>query len=244
MRSFFNKEKSHEIHETTKIVIASGAEGSGVSIVSEIIASSLTKLSNVALIELGKPHFYNALNFEKRFLTRGFVDFFEKLRNSERIKPGQGNKYEKINWIVRKTGDNEPLQTQELFRALYFPKEEYCVFDCSGLDKATSLSLLAEADIPVVVIDPLPSKLIETRDFLEKVRVNMPDAVLIVNKMNNGVHKAELSRYLGTNSFFSISSALLEYIYKAEYNSELLSSFPESLELLSKTQDMLYNLFQ
>ena len=244
MRSFFNKEKSHEIHATTKIVVAAATEGAGVSLVSELIASNLSELSSVSVTELGKPHFYDALNFEKRFLFTGFVDFFEKIRNSEHIRPGQANKYENINWIVRKTGDNKALQNQELFRAMYFPKEEYCIFDCSGLDNESSINLLAEADIPVLVIDPLPSRLVESRAFLEKVRVNMPEAVLIVNKMNNGVHKAELNRYLGTNEYFSIDSALLEYIYKAEYNSVLITSFSETKKMLAETQDMLHNLFQ
>ena len=244
MRSFFNKEKSHEIHATTKIVVAAATEGAGVSLVSELIASALSNLSSVSVTELGKAYFYDALNFEKRFLFTGFVDFFEKIRNSEHIKPGQANKYENINWIVRKSGDNKVLLNQELFRAMYFPKEEYCIFDCSGLDNESSMNLLAEADLPVLVIDPLPSKLVASRSFLEKVRVNMPEAVLIVNKINKGVHKAELNRYLGTSDYFSINSALMDYIYKAEYNSVLVSSLPEAKNLLVETQDMLYNLFQ
>lgn len=228
----------------TKIVVASGCSGGGVSLVSELLAYGLTDLSSVCLVELGKPHFYNALNFEKRFLTRGYIDFFEKIRNSERIKPGERNNFEKINWIVRKAEDDEPLQNQELFRALYFPKEEYCVFDCSGLDNKTSLNLLAEADVAIVVVDPLPSKLIESRDFLEKVKINIPETIFIVNKMNNGVHKAELSRYLGQNDSFSISGSLMDIIYKAEYNAVPISSLPEAKEIVDKTQDMLHKLFQ
>ncbi len=244
MRSFFNTEKEQELHPGIKIVIASGGSSCGVSFISELMATSLSKLGKVSLIELGKAHFYDSLAFEKRFLSRGFINFFEKIRNNEHILPTEKNEYGKINWIVRESGDNKALKAQELYRALYFPKEEYCIFDCSGLDFETCLNLLAEADVPIVVIDPLPSKLVENRDFLEKIRINLPDANLLVNKMNNGVHRAELVRYLGTKLFFSIPSVPLEYIYKAEYNSILISELNETKTLLSQTQDMLYKLFQ
>ncbi len=244
MRSFFSKEKNGELHATTKIVVASGCSGSGVSLVSELIASGLSKLSSVSLVELGKPYFYNALDFEKRFLNRGFIDFFEKIRNSERIKPGDRNSFEGINWIVKMPEDRNSLQVQELFRAMYFPKEEYSIFDCSDLDNQSALSLLAEADVAIVVIDPLPSKLIETRAFLEKIKINMPEAYFIINKMNNGVHRAELSRFLGKNESFSISSSILDIIYKAEYNAMPISSLHEAKDLVLKTQDMLHKLFQ
>lgn len=244
MRSFFNKEKEHELKPCTKIVVASGSSSAGISFVSEIIALGLHKIGSVSLVELGKPYFYNAYNFEKAFFSRGFNDFFEKIRKGERINNLERNEFEKVNWLVRKPEDLEKLSPQQLFRSLYAPKDEYCVFDCSGLDMESSINLLAEADIPIAVIDPLPTKLIESRDFLEKLKISLPNAILLVNKMNIGVHRAELIRYLGTKEFFSMPSVPMEYIYKAEYNCLPISGLSETRQILGNAQDMLYRLFQ
>ena len=244
MRSFFNKEKDREFKPSNKIVLASGTSGSGISFVSQLMAMELTKLSSVSVTELGKPYFYSALGMEKRFYNRGFVNYFDMLRANEHIDFSKKNEFLGVNWYVKLANDSESLPISAVFRAIHMPKEEYCLFDCSGLSNELSLSLLAEADLPIIVIDPLPSKLILARDFLESARISLPEAVLVVNQMNNGVHRAELSRFLGTKDYFSIPSVPQEYIYKAEYNSIPVSELPEIGPSMAKTQDMLSKLFQ
>lgn len=244
MSSFLLKhDEVKELRPSRKIVVCSGCSGSGSSFVCSVLASGLTRMGSVSVTEMGKSHFFDALGLEKHFLSRGFIDYFGKIRANERIASEPSNMFEGINWLVRNSCDDEPLTAAELFRCFYIPKEEYCIFDCSGLDQDSSMALLAEADFPVVVIDPLPSMLARSRSFLEKIRITMPDAVLIANKMNPGVHSNELSRFLGTKEYFSISSVPSEYIYKAEYNSKPVSSLAETASMLGKTQDMLCRLF-
>lgn len=244
MSSFlFKHDDINELKPSRKIAVCSGCEDSGVSFVCSFLASGLVRIGSVSVTELGKSHFFDALGLEKHFVSRGFNDFFAKIRTNERISSEPQNLYKGINWLVRKSCDDEKLSPAELFRSFYVPKEEFCIFDCSGLDYDSCMALLSEADFPVVVVDPLPSRLMKSRVFLEKLRISLPDAVLICNKMNPGVHSSELSRFLGTRDYFSISSVPDEYIYKAEYNSMPVSELKEIAVLLEKTQDMLCRLF-
>ncbi len=213
---FGKQEREHTLTPPERIAVAGAAAGSGASFVAGLLVFGLRALGSVSLTELGEAHFYDALAFEKRFL-RGFTDFFSGLRQGAHFC-GEKNIYEGINWIVRKSGDNDSLAPPELFRALYMPKEEYCVFDCSGLDAQSSLALLAEAEHQIAVIDPLPSSLSRSRDFLERLRLSLPEALIIVNKMNPGVHRAELEHFLGTKNYISLPLEPPQHIYKAEYN--------------------------
>lgn len=245
MRSFFfGKEKLSDLYQTKRVVVYSPVRGSGISFVSELIALGLVKIGSTALIELGSPKFYDSLGFEKKFLAKGYIDFFEKIRAKQSISFDKGNMYKGVSWIAKKSLDNEILSPADVFRLFVAPKEEYCIFDCSGLEEDLALSLLAEADYPIVVIDPLPSKLVFSRSFLEKLKISMPSAIIIVNQMNKGVYSSELSHFLGTSNFYSVSSIPQEYVYKAEYASVPISTLPELAKNLVKTQDMLSKIFQ
>ena len=245
MSSFFigkNKEL-RSFKPSSKIVVASGARGSGVSIISSLLAFELSKRGSTALVELGRSHFFDALDLEKALYTHGFINYFEKIKANEHIEDCFGNEYKGINWIVRAGGENSALNPAELFRSLYLPRQEYCIFDCSGIDNDIALALMAESDFAIAVIDPLPSKLSESRAFLERLRISLPKTILMVNSMNPGVHKSEFDRFLGTKDYFSVPSVPQEYIYKAEYNCKLVWELPEVAKNMAKTQDMLYKLF-
>lgn len=226
-----------------RIAVAAGAAGCGCSFAAEMLAAGLSELGSVSLTELGSPHFFDALSLEKHFLSRGFTDFFGRLRRNESFGCDK-NLFAGINWIARQGDDRDALSAAELFRAFCSPKEEYCIFDCSGLGSEEALAVLAESDCPVCVVDPLPSRLCESRRFLEKLRLGLPEAVIIVNKMNRGVHRAELERFLGTKDYLSFPSVAPEYIYKAEYNSMLTAAVQGFAAQYGKAQDMLCRLFK
>ena len=245
MRSFFfGKEKFNELYQTKRVVVYSPVRGSGVSFISELIVFGLSKIASTCLVELGSPKFYDSLGFEKKFLASGYIDFFEKVRAKQNISFEKKNMYKGVSWIAKKSLDTDILSSAELFRLFIAPKEEYCIFDCSGIDQDTALDLLAEADYPIIVLDPLPSKLVLSRSFLEKLKISLPNAILIINQMNEGVYVSELVHFLSTKSFFSVSSVPQEYIYKAEYASVPISTLPELHQNLAKTQDMLSKIFQ
>ena len=239
----FKKEKEYTLKPQSKIVVASGARGCGVSFICAFLADGLKRLGTVAVSEPGRPYFYNAMSFETKFLYRGFDPFYEKLKNAEQIK-SINNLEGGVNWYARKPDDYGTLSPAELFRSLYIPKEEYSIFDCSGLDSELSLQLLAEADRAVAVVDPSPVKLFESRVFLEKLLLKIPDAVIIVNRMNDGVYRNELNRFLGSRDYFSMVSVPPEYTYKAEYAGINIMDIDKVAQNMRETQDILLGLFK
>lgn len=240
---FFRKEEPQSLKPSRRIVIASGCRGCGVSFITAFLADGLKRLGTVSISEPGRPYFYNALSMEKKFLYRGFDPFYEKIRRAEKIN-GVNNTEDGINWYLRKGDDFEPLSAAELFRSYHIPGEDHCLYDCSGLDEDNSLALLLEADRPVIVVDPGPVKLFESRNFIEKALLKLTDPVIIVNRMNDGVYIRELNRFLGSRNYFSMVSVPAEYTYKAEYAGIGIMEIKKVSEELSETQDILLGLFK
>ncbi len=221
-----------------RIVVRGAAPQAGCSFICGLLASAG---SDAAVIETARPYFYEAMGMEKRFAA-GFCDCFARLRAKQRI-PDAANEDEGINWIARRPEDAAPLSASELFRLFAFGGGRVSIFDCSGLGEDISMDLMADADACAVVIDPMPTKLFAAADFLGRVRASLPDAVLIVNKMNGGVHEKELSRFLGTSGYFSVPSVPYDLMYRAEYDCQLPSRLPQAAGILGKTQDMLIKMF-
>ena len=241
--SLFRKEKPISLKPSQRIVIASGCRGCGVSFVTSFLADGLKKLGTVSISEPGRPFFYNALAMEKKFLYRGFDPFYEKIRSAEKINE-INNIEDGINWYLRKGDDFEPLGPAELFRSYHIPREDHCLYDCSGIGSEDALALLLEADRPVIVIDPSPVKLFESRNFIEKALLKLTDPVIIVNRMNDGVYIRELNRFLGSRNYFSMVSVPTEYTYKAEYAGINIMEIDKVSSELTEIQDILVGLFK
>ena len=239
-----------KIKERKLIAVAGSAEDVGTSFVCGLLAAqykthcrgmntpergriSLTERrrgeESITLAELGKPYFYGALGFEKRFAIRGFVSYTQLLQNGSVQE--LNNTADGINWAVLSPQDAAP-DTPELFRLIYNLPGDNVILDCSGLSDEVKLNVLAEADRAIVVIDPLPTRLLEAYSFLEDVRLRLPKAELLVNKMNKGVHKNELKRFLGGAGFSELPLYDQSGIYKAEYNCRLPAEFIDNIPLI------------
>ena len=241
MGSFiFKKKEVQGLKPCRRIAVAAGCRSCGVSLVSSFIANGLRNYGSVSLSEPGRAYFYEALSMEKRFLNRGFDPFYSRLRKSEKITDVNNTECG-INWYLRMPDDNMPLSSAELFRSFYIPKEEFAVYDCSGIDDENCMQLLAEADKAVVVIDPSPVKILESRDFLEKCIMHIPDLIIVVNKMNPGVFVSELNRFLGTKQYISVPFIPPDYLYRAEYAGVPPTGLKKLPEEYFKVQDILVN---
>ncbi len=240
MGYLFKKKELKSLRPCRRIAVAAGSHSCGVSLVSSFIADGLKSHGSVSLSEPGRAYFFEALSMDKRFLNRGFDPFYERLRNSEKI--GDINNTEDgINWYLRMPGDNRPLSSAELFRSFYIPKEEYAVFDCSGIDEENLIQVLAEADRAVMVIDPSPVKILQSREFLEKCIMHIQGLIIVVNKMNPGIYLSELNRFLGTKQYVSVPFLPADLLYRAEYAGVLPTALKKLPEEFFKVQDILVN---
>lgn len=216
-----------------KIAVCSAVSGSGVSFTSMLLARALSAEGTVTLVELGKPYFYDAFGFASKFTITGFCDYFAATEKKRRL-PELANLWSGINWALRKSLPGEPakeLSPSTLFRLINSLPGNYLVLDCSGLEGDSLLELLAEADDIIIVVDPLPGKLLPGTQNLQRLRLKFPDARIVVNKMNPGVHRAEFEKYLGSSDYICLPALDAKTIYKAEYSCILPCDLPGGSKL-------------
>ena len=221
------------VREVTRIAVAGICRGAGASFVSGLLARQLAGQGRLTLAELGKSYFYAATGMEKRFAARPFA-FYSRL-----IETGKGvksvyNLEDGINWALREPGSAPEKEPSTIFRCFSSLPGDIVIGDCSGLERELSFAVLAEADKAVVVVDPMPSALFEAFDFIEDVRLRLPQAVIVVNKMNPGVHQGELRRFLGTRDYISLPLLPGQLLYKAEYNCMLPADMPEVQDVMGQ----------
>lgn len=197
-----------------KVAVVSACSGAGGSYVcSQILKNGLISMKTPSglrsLIELGKPYFYVALGMEKRFLGRRFFDFASGGKYETNIEMG-------INWYVRKPGSE--LSPMNAIKAVSMTPGSLLVFDCSGAGEELVLSILPEMDMVYLVLDPSPVKLLESEGYIEKIKNYSPKYTLIVNKYSQGIHKGQLSAFLGTQNYEVLPAVDLKSLHKAEYN--------------------------
>jgi hypothetical protein len=73
-------------------------------------------------------------------------------------------------------------------------------------------------DAVICVVDPIPSGLIPAASEIERLRLKCPRGIWVINKMNRGVHRGELKRFLGGVDWIEIPYLAPEHLYRAQYN--------------------------
>jgi len=220
-RSPISLKKNEALHLNRRIAVVPCSPGAGASFVVSKLVSEESGTKSV--VELGNPYFYLSLNLNKRFTAENFT-FYEDVINRKGLREIRNN-YSDINWLLRKPMNREPLPERTILKACEFPPEGTVFYDFSGVFGDTLFSVLPEMDAVYLVVDPLPSRLIEWSLHIEKLRLICPEAGIIVNKMNKGVFKKELDKFLETSDYTEISFVNPELVYKAEYNCTLPQYF-------------------
>lgn len=209
-------DKRSEASEPFRLAVVGACRGAGASFVSSrVLQGGLyeghTPDGLRTLCELGSPYFYTALGFDRRFAGRTLHGYSSHGKHELNMEMG-------YNWYVRKP-DETSVGDREVLRCFYDAAGSFIVYDCSGMAGHDVLDdVLAEADKIYLVIDPLPTKLISSQLFTERIRVSFPKTELIVNKYAKGIHRRELASFLGTRDYHTEAFMPAESIYRAEYN--------------------------
>ena len=188
---------------------------------------------------------YDEIAMEQRFARRLFCDVYGKIEAAEPVKMVKStkrlNEEEGISWILP-TPQSEDLGESQMSRLLTIPKEEVCVFDFEAEPQWNQF--LMDMDLLVVVVDPLPSRLIHSKTrfaFLKKLELSGCNVVWVVNRDNPGVNPRQLKSYLKTNQIIRVPSFPMENIYQCEYSCK----FPwENEEIHRKMLEIYTLLFQ
>jgi len=187
-----------------------GASYVSAKLVKEGLIAHHTPSGMRSLVELGNPYFYEALGMEKRFAGREFFEF-------ESAEKYCLNMEFDINWYLRKKWTS--MDSASLFKVVSMAPGNLIIYDCSGIQNESVLEkILCEMDVIYLVIDPLPTKLFRSEAFIRDFKRKYPKAILVVNKFNKGVHRGQLSAFLGTGNYYTVDAVDLSHIYMAEFN--------------------------
>ena len=211
-----------------RIGVAGACSGCGASFVAGTAAFFLAEKGGCTLAELGRPHFYHALDVPRRFPS-GFL-FYEDLLRDKKSLLTVKNMYGGLDLLLRRpdAGGFPPPMT-----ACRLPGDA-AVFDLSGADDAFLDEVLPEMDGILLVADPLPSRLLAGEERIRRLLMEYPGARIIVNKMNSGVLRTELRRFLGGAEALEIPFIDPALIYRAEYICVLPAELPQVRRTVEK----------
>jgi hypothetical protein len=198
-------------------------------------------------------------------LAQSFAYYLQK-KLSERItyteisfgKAASGMPYDKIGldlrggegfdegivWNLRKypesLGEKDPLTVASCAKLMLAPKTNAAVFDIeSGVCEDAEIAevVFPNLDDIVVVIDPLPSLMINMREKLlcfKELEFAGKRVAYVINKMNAGVLRSEMTEFLRVKKFIEIPSFPAEKIYSNEYGCLPIIEDREIREQLAK----------
>lgn len=209
------------IAEKLKLGIIGISKGAGSSFLAAAFARFLANTRNLtpAVIELGKGSLYDSLGMDKHFAGRQYVEFFMAL-DADCLTRGKKNLDEGINWVLRTPRENNrQISADQLLRLVYQTLGDVLICDLSGSTRDEE-PLLHHMDHILVVIDPLPSKMLEGYDLLQKFKTYEADdhVHFIINKYNPGVNRREMLEFLKIRRPIYLPLIETETIYTAEYN--------------------------
>ena len=214
----------------TKLNIA--VTGLGRNVGTTLVSSALAfffeeKDYNVSFTECREPAdaeslFYDSVSMDKRFANRNFADIYKCIDEGITMKNAvnlEGN----INWTLvtpenRRAGIK--LSSEKRGRLIQSARGDICIFDIEPRNEWNAY--LLDMDMILVAVDPMPSKLIGSADRfrrLRKMEFDGTEIKWIVNRVNNGINKREVKKYLKSENVFWLENIASEKIYASEYSS-------------------------
>lgn len=213
--------------ERVKIGVVPASQGAGATFVATSLAKFLSEEPEVKISyidvsegrEKGERFTYDALGMDKRFAGRRFDDFFEPAPEGKTLR-GKINLDEGINWVLRLPKSDKNIKPELMGHLKRINNAPGDIILCDFQIQENLMELLAEMDVLLIVVDPLPSSLLGGMDItaaLQKLEETGKQVIWIVNKMNPGIHKRELLKFLKKRDYVYLPAVGLELIYAAEY---------------------------
>lgn len=233
------EQENYAAIDKLKIGIIGISNGAGVSFISTSLARCLsnTRKHVPAVVEIGKPSIYDSIGMDKRFSDREYFYFFRAMEKGLSIR-GKRNMDEGINWMIKSPEEYKiDLNYDHKLRLLNGAVCDILLCDFSGCDQ-DYIQLLKFMDISIVVIDPLPSKMLEGYEKLLKLKAlyeSGHSVLYIINKFNKGVNSREMMDFLRVKKPIFLPMVNMECIYTAEYNCKVPYSITEIKKQLQES---------
>ncbi len=218
-----DQQELYSLADKARIGIIGISDGAGVSFITLCLAKAISGYGLLpAVLELGKGSSYDAIGIDKRFAEKEFFSFHKAINEGVKIR-NRSNVDEKINWILRGPCESEiRLSGSNMQRMINNIAGDVILCDFSGIrvhstNETFILEILKEMDAVIVVIDPMPSKMIPSYNQLQTIHREFKEAIYVVNKNNRGVNTNEMMRFLRIRRPVFLPLVPPEDLYAAEY---------------------------
>ena len=216
-----------------KIGVLGLSEGAGTGFLVASLAKALVDQGYFpAVLELGKGGLFDSLGMDKLFAGRDFFSFHNAAANDRSIR-GRRNELGGINWAL--IPSEEGLASLDLYRKIRLLNNligDVVVSRMSGIKEEELWKLAWEMDRILVVIDPLPSKMLEGYELLCNLKLSELPILYVVNKYNKGVNRRQLLSYLKLKKLKYIPMIDYKAIYGAEYTCRTAYDIPHAKNAL------------
>ncbi|MEA4922748.1 MAG: hypothetical protein VB031_05195 [Eubacteriaceae bacterium] len=242
----FRENEALEIIEKIKIGVVGAGRGSGTSFIASGIALAAAEhyKKAVAFAELpdgtsGRTWLYDIAGMDKRFGGRNYESLHKKVRHGRYIR-GIRNMDSGVNWAACTAEDrNSGLTDVQKARLINNISGDIVICDM-GIN--ADEEIMADMDAIICVVDPKPSRLIDTRELYQTIKQEQlkgRDVIWVLNKMNGGVNRRCFREYVKIKGAFEIPLIKDIHFYAAEYNCR----FPaEQREIKKVSNDILQDI--
>lgn len=232
-----------------KIGILGLGQGCGVTTIGTTLAklASKNEKGRIQYLEITTPKqskalIFDALAMDRRFVNRSFIDFYNEVKEGNPIGH-LFNRDEGISWaLVTKEVVKKGITLSTREKIHLINNLDYDLLFCDlelGIEPWNKLeeerTLLGEMNRLILVIDPLPSKLLANYNILQWVKAleekGLPVSY-VVNKYNKGVQKRDFFDFIKLRPDYFIPYYAPEEFYICEYNCQFphrITSLRESL---------------
>ena len=206
-----------------KIGVVGLVPGAGAGFVSTCLAGALAETGKYspALLELGGEGLYDVLAMDKHFAGRDYFPFFQSVAGDRSIRC-RNNLMHGVNWALKSPPEyGITLDLLKMIRMANHTAGDMILCKIGSMQEEDLWRLLWDMDRVLVVIDPLPSRMLAGHKFLCALRTSGLPILYLINKMNGGVSRRELLNYLKLKKPHYLPMFEPEIIYSAEYSCRL-----------------------
>lgn len=230
-RRFVRQQESPAEREQLSIAVTGLGRDAGTTLVSTSLAIFYAeKGKSVTFTECCVPgrscsFLYDAVAMEQRFYGRTFRDFYEIVLSGGRIRDLR-NMERGVNWRIPLPQDRGLSETECRDIASQLTagaRDQVCIFDVqAGFDGFP----VREMDALIAVADPLPSRLVNQAGQVARLLQmaedpDSPRVFIVVNKVNPGVNRRQVSSFFGGQ----VSAWLPAFDLKELYGDEFACRF-------------------
>ena len=219
-----------------KIGVLGLSPGAGAGFIASNLARYLAEQGGFhpAVAELGQGGLYDSLGMDKRFAGRDFFSFHQEVSQNKSLR-GKKNEYLGVNWILVPPKDSgRELSTAQRLRIAGNSAGDPVFCRLTGIPRQELPKLFWEMDRLILVIDPLPSKMLAEYRFLGELRKEDIPLFYLINKWNEGVDRKELLQYLRIRESFIVPMIPAATVYGAEYACRSVWDIPSGASLLKE----------